>query len=609
MKKTKKLLAFCASAAALLVGFTACNRTNTAPVLTGVADQAIEAGTEFVALAGVTAMDKEDGDITSRITIDSTPALNFKNGKAVPEKAGNYELVYTVTDKGGEKAESYATLTVTKATSDAVLYRSFDFTKAQTVDAKGWTADVAGGVDAKGELKEGSYVFTVNNPGNGDGDIKLHLSGLAVKPADYCLKVWAKSTADTYAHIIARDESAAGWETFGGAFNVRITKEIAPLTLNFSANKKSTTELMINLGKITPNPNNPADTTPEHFTVTIDKIELYEITGDETESALYTQNFAKEAAGAVTVSAGDGAAAHTAWSNGAESVVVDSYPTSGGVWSIKTDIALAGNKIEEGKKYFYRFTVNSANPQSGECLVESASLYDAQRVHFNSFASGADASVVSGVFTADKAISDPVIRLQIGNPSAGVTANELHIDDVVFGVIEGDKEIAKTIYAFTAFGPATANAKDNGYPWQTFNGTDEDNDRGVGTIWTDNGKLYYRIDNGGITDWHNKLICGYGDNPVTLESDSYYELEITAKATKDVSCAFFLNPMGNWDPRISQTMDLSTTEKTFRFKTTDTFITDMNFEVLFQFGSDATAQLGEVTIEISEFNIYQKKVL
>ena len=81
-----------------------------------------------------------------------------------------------------------------------------------------------------------------------------------------------------------------------------------------------------------------------------------------------------------------------------------------------------------------------------------------------------------------------------------------------------------------------------------------------------------------------------------------------AKATKDVSCGFFLNPLGSWDPRISEGLDLTTEEQTFTFETNDILITDMNFEMLFQFGSEATANLGEVTVEISSITIYQKTV-
>lgn len=592
---------------AMVLSMAACGGPVGKAEISGVADKAVEAGTEFDAMAGVTAKDGDGKDITDKITIESSPSLTFKNGKTTPEKPGNYELTYSVTGKDGETISAYATLTVTKKTSEAVVYKEFDFSKEQNVDAKGWKAMIAEGVAATGTLKQGAFVFDITNPGNGDGDIKLVLQGLAVKPADYKVKVWAKSTANTYAHIIAKDESVEEWKTFGGAYNVAIGQEVSAAELTFTVDKDGTTELMINLGKITPNPENPADTTPENFVVTIDKIEIYEITGTETKTPVYENDFSA-ADNSVTVSAGDGAAANVAFQDGAAKVNITSYPTTGGVWSIKADIALPQVEIKAGEKYYYSFKLNSSMEQGGECLVESATLNDAARVHFNGISVSADGTVVSGVFTADKDIADPVIRLQVGNPSNGVTANTLTIDDVVFGVVSGDKETVKTIYAFTPFGPNTANATNNDYPWQTFNGTDEDNEKGVGTIWTENGSLFYRIDNGGVTDWHNKLICGYGENGLLLKSDSYYTVEITAKATKPVSCGFFLNVLGGWDPKVAENMDITTEEKTFTFTTKDTFVTDMNFEMLFQFGSEATSQLGEVTIEITNVTIYQKSV-
>lgn len=610
MKGLQKVSVLLLSASMVLTLAACGGGSNTAPEIKGVSDQAIEVGAEFNALEGVTAYDAEDGDITSKITVEATPELAFKNGKAILEKAGNYELTYAVTDKAGETVTTYATLTVAKETGDSVVYKEFDFNKEQAVDAKGWSAAIAEGVDAVAELKQGAYVFTINNPGNNDGDVALKLSGLSVKPAEYKLKVWVKSTADTYAHMFARDENATDWVTFGSAFNMAIGEEIAPLELDFRVENEGTAELMINMGKITPNPDNASDTTPENFVVTIDKIELYEITGEETKTAAYINDFTSAKDDAVVVTAGDGADASVSNKDGASKITIDSYPTDGGVWSIKTDISLPNVTIEEGKKYYYNLKINAENAQGGECLVESSANSDAQRVNFSGFSAEAGKeTVISGVFTADKAVQDPVIRLQIGSPSDGVTSNNITIEDIEFGLVEGDKEIAKTVYAFTPFGPNTANATNNDYPWQTYNGTDDDNDRGVGTIWTENGSMFYRIDNGGVTDWHNKLICGYGENGVKLEADSYYTVEITAKATKAISCGFFLNPLGGWDPRISESMDITTEEQTFTFETKDTFITDMDFEMLFQFGSEATSQLGEVTIEISQVKIYQKKVL
>ena len=611
MKNTRKLLAMLL-AVAMIFALAACGggeeAENTDPQINGVKDLTVQAGSEIDVLEGVTASDAEDGDLSSMITVESTPTLTFKNGKATPEKAGNYELTYTVTDKNGVSVSEYATLVVTKKTADAVLYQDFDFDTVHDIDSHGWTAHITEGVAATGELKQGAFVFDITNPGNGDGDIKLALSGMTVKAADYKVKIWAKSTAKTYAHLLARDENAEGWATFGGEYNVVIDEAIKPLELNFTVNGDGSCELLIHLGKITPNPENAADTTPENFTVTIDKIEIYEVTGTEVKNPVYTNDFASGVDG-ITVSAGDGAAANVASDNGAAKVTIDSYHNGGGVWSIKTDLVLPENAIEEGVKYYFSFKINASNGQTGECLVESATQEWANRVFFGSLnATAGEDVIVSGVFVADQNIADPVIRLQIGNPGENVTNNVIVIDDVVFGKLEGDKETIKTMHNFHPFGANSINGTNPHFPWGTFNGTDEENELGVGTIWMENGSLFYRIDQGGVTDWHNKLYCGYGENPLVLKADSYYTVEITVKASQNVSCSFFLNPLGNWDPRLSEAMDITTEEQTFVFVTTDTLVTDMNFEMLFQFGSEATAGMGEVTIEFISIKIYQSVV-
>jgi hypothetical protein len=578
------------------------------PTLDGVHDQSVMAGTEFDALAGVTATGSDGSDLTGMIMVESTPTLDFKNGKATPENPGDYELVYSVTDNNGVTVEDYATLTVTKKTGEEVVYRTFDFSTVEVTDSHGWEARIGEAAQAEAALKDGAYVIDIRNPGNGDGDIQLAKAGFALKPADYRVKIWAKSTKPTYAHILARNENAEGWETFGGAFNVRIEETVKPLELSFSSAGEGSAELLFNLGKITPNPDNAEDTTPTDFTVTIDKIELYEISGEEHEVPVYTADFTQNEG--VTAEAGDGASASASFADGKAVVTIDSYAgEGGGVWSVKANIGLGDLTIEQGQKYYYRFTINAQNGQGGEALVESAARSWECRANFSGLnaAAGEDV-VVSSVFVAEADVDDPVIRLQIGNAPEGATSNVITISDVEFGKMEGDKETKKTIEAFMPFGPATANAENADYPWQTFNGTDEDNERGVGTIWTDNGSFFYRIDNGGTVDWHNKLICGFGGNPLTLASDSYYIVEITARADKPVSCGVFLNPMGGWDPRFSEGMDLTEEFQTFRFATTDTFIMDMDFELLFQFGSEALSKLDEVTVEFQNVTIYQMSV-
>ena len=577
---------------------------NQKPSIQGVQDASVEAGQSFDALAGVTAADPEDGDITGMITVESTPSLDFKGGKATPENAGSYELVYSVTDKAGATAEAYATLTVTKKTGEATLLKQFDFSTADTANAHGWEA-VVDGADATGALKDGAFVIDIVNPGEGDGAIRF-VKNLDVKAgADYKIKIWAKSTAPTFAHFIPKDGSTDEWKTFGGeVWNFRLDETMKCIESNFTAPEDGVAELRLHLGKITPNPENAADTTPENFSVIIDKVEIYESVGAEVLEPLYTAEFAGSGAAAA---AGDGAAASVAYEDGAAVFSIDAYPgEGGGVWSIRAVLELPGITIEQGEKYNYSFTVVSENNQGGEALVESDTQEWAARANFNGIGLEAGQEVtVNKTFTAEANISDPVLRMQIGNPSEDVTANKITIKNFVFNKVGGDKETKKTIEDFAPFGMRAAeNVDKEKYPWETFNGTDEDNERGVGTIWTSDGSLFYRIDDGGTVDWHNKLIC-----PITLPADSYFTVEIKTKADKPVSCGFFLNPQGSWDPRVSEGIDFTTEEKTFTFETKDIFITDMPCELLFQFGSEATAALGGVTIEFTSVAIYQMPVL
>lgn len=597
------LLSLCVAVSA-----TACGQSgaNTEPEITGVQDQSVQAGTEFDAMAGVSATDAEDGDVTGKISITSLPELTFQNGKATPDAPGDYELTYTVTDKGGLETKAYATLTVTRQAGEATELMNFDFASAPQPDGHGWEPRITEGVDATGELAQGAYVFTITDPGTTDGDIALVKAGVPIEAATYRVKVWAKSTADTYAHLLARDEASTDGSFLGGSYNLPIGTAITPLEMEFTAAGEGTAELMLNLGRITPNPDNPEDTTPSDFTVTIDKIEIYKITGEQTQTPVYTADFS--AADSITATAGDGASATATAANGAGTFQIDAYPgEGGGVWSIKADMALPGITLNAGEKYYYSFTIQAANAQSAECLVESASQADAARANFNSIAlDPGEEVVVTNVFDAEAAVEDPVIRLQMGSPSEGVTSNTVTVTNLEFGTVSGDLDTEKTI---DYFGQSIAADANPDLLWTVYNGTDEDNDLGVGTIWTENNSLFYRIDQGGSVDWHNKLIFGHKDHPLTLPADSYFTVEITAKATQPVSCGFYLNPLGGWDPRISQSIDLTTEEQTFTFETTDPLITDMDFEMLFQFGSAETAALGETSIEISNITIWQRSII
>ncbi|MTH54073.1 DUF5011 domain-containing protein, partial [Bacillus mangrovi] len=76
---------------------------NIKPVITGTQDKQINFNDAFDPLAGVTASDNNDGDLTSAIKIEGLVDVN---------KAGSYTLTYSVTDKSGNAVSAERKVTV-----------------------------------------------------------------------------------------------------------------------------------------------------------------------------------------------------------------------------------------------------------------------------------------------------------------------------------------------------------------------------------------------------------------------------------------------------------------------------------------------------------------
>ncbi|MGL5359843.1 MAG: immunoglobulin-like domain-containing protein, partial [Shewanella sp.] len=76
---------------------------NTKPEFSGIANTSILLSTPFDAMAGVSATDAEDGDLTQHIKVA---------GEVNSERLGQYELIYTVSDSSGEQARAVRVVTV-----------------------------------------------------------------------------------------------------------------------------------------------------------------------------------------------------------------------------------------------------------------------------------------------------------------------------------------------------------------------------------------------------------------------------------------------------------------------------------------------------------------
>lgn len=627
MKKKLAIMLASALAAATLAGCTDGtnhDQENTDPVISGVEDTATTvAGEEFDALAGVTATDREDGDLTDSISVRSIPEMTFTDGVATPSAPGSYELIYSVTDSGNATGNAYCTLTVTQAASEPEELYSFSFEDVTPTeaDARGWTASIDEAAEGTATLKEGSYVFDIAHlNGVGDGSVTLNKTLTGLTNGDYQFVVWARSSVDTYVHLLAEDAANEEWSTVGpGAWNVRVGTKVAPISTTFTIGDDTTKDidLRIHMGKITPNPENPEDATPDTFSLAIEKVALYCTSGTETRVDLYEEDFAESAA-TVTTQSGDGAAASVAASDGAAEVAIDSYHDDGvgGVWSLKVDVALGDAAIESGVKYGYSVDVTAENAQAGELLVENqdASL----RANFASFSLAAgETKTLAGTFTSEATIaSGAVLRFQIGNPSEGVTSNTLTIDNVTFYRLDGDLRTDRVLLdRFLLFGAGSSNELNTEKPYEVFNGSDDSlSQLGIGTMYTEDGKLVYRIEEAGEADWHNKIAIGYRDNPLVLPGGAYFTFRIKIKASEELSFNYYVHDLNavDWDSGLiirENAVTIGPEETTLEFTTTTALIGESDFEMLFQFGSAALAELGEVVIEISEITVLQSVLI
>ena len=133
---------------------------NSAPTITGVKDQTIKVGESFDPKSGVSANDKEDGNLTSQIKID---------GKVDTNKVGEYKLTYTVEDSKGAKATASATITVVPKIEDGLVINSaptITGVKDQTIKV-GESFDPKTGVSAK-DKEDGDLTSKIKIDGKVD---------------------------------------------------------------------------------------------------------------------------------------------------------------------------------------------------------------------------------------------------------------------------------------------------------------------------------------------------------------------------------------------------------------------------------------------------------
>lgn len=98
------------------------------PVFSGVSDVQLAVGSSFNALAGVTAIDEEDGDLTANISITGSVDTNT---------ADQYQLTYSVSDSAQQTTTVVRTITVSDASCAQPWDRNTVYLANQLVSHKG----------------------------------------------------------------------------------------------------------------------------------------------------------------------------------------------------------------------------------------------------------------------------------------------------------------------------------------------------------------------------------------------------------------------------------------------------------------------------------------
>lgn len=652
----KKILAVSLAAALSLTVLAGCgengnnnnnnnNKDNTAPTISGVKmDATIMAGEEFDALEGVTATDKEDGDITSKITV-SSKGLTFTDGKTTPTEPSEYigyEIVYSVKDSGGLEATEYCTLYVKQAAAQLENVFTADFSNvapkydyAEGAEGEGdnhWWKPTIEKAAATAELKNGAFVFDVTDLKDaGDGDVRLARTFNDLEAGTYKFVVWASSSVETYIHLIAEDASTDDWNTPGGKWNIKVgTKVAAYATDEFELKEGDTTnlEFRIHMGKITPNPDNPQDTTPNAFSLAIEKIAIFKTTGADKENDLYNKAQFDDVAGLEVTNQGDGAVANASYDEAAKAAKIDitKYNTEGGIWSISAKLPLTGVHVETGERYGYEVVMSATAAFSGEMPI-STDNKDAAEREFVNISVGIFDTTIKGSFTSKFTTDAAFIHFQLGDKrdnSLSVTSNVILIKSVRFFKIEGDRKTDQFRDKFMLFGNASHDKTNAKYPFEVFNASDDNPDnKGIGTAYFENGKLVYKIHEAGADGGNNKLAIGYWDNPINLPANAYYVITLKIKASVALSFNLTLHDMNHaWGDPVDEgillrraswlgnAVQIGTAEQTFEFVTDAPVVEASKCELLLEFGSAELAKLSEdVTIEISEITIGVRKLV
>ena len=549
-----------------LVGLTACGETTpkdeVAPEISGVKNLTVVAGEEINLLAGITATDDVDGNITSKIEVTTLPQLTVTEGKVTPTLQGDYEVQYKVKDAAGNEGEAYAILTVQPALAEKVVYKEYTF---ESSSVEGWSHEFNSGAEGTAGVVQGRYQINVTKGTGVDWNVKYHNGGFAtVDGVDYQV-------------IFTFVSSTAGKAVCDGGEWVEFeANQVSKAKVSFVGNGENK-YVAFQLGEAGPQ---------EGFVVDIISIEIIERVGEDVYTDV-TPEFDYDTEGVASGVFYDGSEGNFTSTATSATLNITKGAEGNGCWQTRIYLK-PGFDLEAGKKYKISVDVYSQNGHKFEICYNNGDNEKGIGALYGLELGADETKTFAFTVSHDTAKDNLVLLFQLGElmtkeGSDVVTVSNLKIEEVGGNKVETSKSLNWNPIGFGCY-----------------------NHQGEadGKLYIENDKLVYEMTQIGVTDWHNKMYV----EKLTLEADKIYTISFTAKADKEISCAFFLNVFGKWDPRLSEQVTFTTTEKVYELTVSSAFAATMDFELLWQFGSTENQALGGAKIELSNLTIYSQDV-
>ena len=555
----------------------ACNGTSeerTKPVITGLPPTAeITEGESINVLEGVTAIAHGNVDITNQIVVTTDPSTaTIVNGVVTPQEPGSYLVTLTATDPKDATLKTTATLFLDVLENLVVTEKSrvvYEFNSIASSALKGFVSKEAGQEVNALSVANGALVYTPITSGNGDGDNQIFKLLNLQAGTTYTISLEAKASRTlTGVAFVINGKTPGSWDPYAGMWGQEVGTEYRTYSHTFAVDvTNEAAELMFNVGG-----QGAAD-----YSVHISRMTVVANSNPQANNISFV-NLTSGGDGWVYVN--DQGASSASVVDG--KAVIDITDPVAGIWEQKLyhePLQLQANKV-----YKLSYTIHATEAIRYEYIARTRSQQSGGRDE-NYIWSGpnlgkGETRVVTHTFTTNAIdINDFDMFFQFGGQASAVV---ITLSNVVLTQYDGFSE---TVTRFSGLPEGFASFE---------------NAPAAANLYVDieSGKLVYAVSVFGDTDWYNKV---YLEN-VVFNDGSKYRIEFVAHASKTVSGFFAVNPMGQWNPKVTTMFELTTTPQTFSYETPNLQSFSENIELLFQFGSFNT---GEAIIYIDSITIIE----